>query len=96
LWISLVTDRQDLELAGVDTPEQLARLGRSFFEGRKDVGPKTLEAIERLAGWPPRTAQDAIARALRLSIPDDEEATAAAGDAICALAAVPMDVQAGR
>ena len=69
-----------------DTVDQVAKLGRSYFEARPNCGNRTLDEIGNLAGWPcaKRTAVDAIAAALALSM-DPEEAKEAAGDAIIAL-----------
>jgi hypothetical protein len=57
--------------AGIDTVGQVVRLGRASFEGRSNLGPKTLG---ELAGRPKErlTAADVIAGALSLSLPPDD------------------------
>ena len=74
-------------LAGCDTVEEITRLGREYFEGRRNCATKTLAELAALAGWPPKvaTAVDAIAAALALAIDDPDEAREAATDAVIAL-----------
>lgn len=75
-----------LATAGCDTAEEVARLGRSYFEGRPNCGERTLAELAKLAGWPPkrRTAVDAIAGALSMAM-DPDEAREAATDCLMAL-----------
>jgi hypothetical protein len=76
-----------LAQAGADTAEDVRRLGRAYFEGRPNVGAKTLEELALLAAWPPvcRTAADAIAASLALTISSPEECLDAATDALIGL-----------
>jgi hypothetical protein len=74
-----------LASAGVDTVEQVAQLGRSYFEGLPNCGAKTITELAMLANWPPKTPEDAIAAALSLSVADAEQAREAAADAVVAL-----------
>lgn len=76
-----------LALAGCETTEQVAALGREWFFGRRNVGAKTLAELTAVAGWPPETKTpiDAVAASLALSIPDTEEAREAARDAVIGL-----------
>jgi hypothetical protein len=75
-----------LALAGCDTAEEVARLGRSHFEGLPNCADRTLAELADLAGWPPprRTAADAIAAALAMGL-GPVEAREAAADALSAL-----------
>jgi hypothetical protein len=76
-----------LASAGCDTLEDVARLGRSYFEGRPNCAGKTLSELAALAGWPPkpRSAVDTIAQALGLAIDDPEEARETAADVLSSL-----------
>lgn len=75
-----------LATSGCDTIPQVARLGRAYFEGRANLGPKTLAELAKLAGWPPkrRTALDVVSSALSIGL-DPEEAREAACDVMAAL-----------
>jgi hypothetical protein len=61
--------------AGCDTAEEIARLGRVYFESLPNPGEKSLQQLADLAGWPPkrRTAVDTIAASLALGM--DPQAT---------------------
>jgi hypothetical protein len=76
-----------LAAAGCDSIADVARLGRSYFEGRPNCATKTLSELAVLAGWPTkhRTAVDAIAQVLEMAIDDAEEARELATDAFIAL-----------
>lgn len=76
-----------LALAGADTVEDVRRLGRAYFKGRRNIGAKTLAELARLGAWQPvcRTAADAIAASLALTIPDPEECREAAMDTLIGL-----------
>jgi hypothetical protein len=73
-------------LAGCDSVAEIARLGRSYFEGRPNCAEKTLAELAALAGWPPkpRTALDTIAQALSMAM-DPHEAREAAADVMSSL-----------
>jgi hypothetical protein len=73
-------------LAGCDTVEEIARLGRSHFENVPNLGEKSLAQLATLAGWPEqrRTAVDTIAQALSMAM-DPQEAREAAADVMSAL-----------
>jgi hypothetical protein len=75
-----------LATSGCDTIPQVVRLGRAYFEGRANLGPKTLAELAKLAGWPPkrRTAMDVVSSALSIGL-DPEEAREAACDVMAAL-----------
>lgn len=75
-----------LATSGCDTIPQVVRLGRAYFEGRANLGPKTLAELAKLAGWPPkrRTALDVVSSALSIGL-DPEEAREAACDVMVAL-----------
>jgi hypothetical protein len=75
-----------LATSGCDTIPQVVRLGRAYFEGRANIGPKTLAELAKLAGWPPkrRTALDVVSSALSIGL-DPEEAREAACDVMAAL-----------
>jgi hypothetical protein len=75
-----------LATSGCDTIPQVVRLGRAYFEGRPNLGPKTLAELAKLAGWPPkrRTALDVVSSALSIGL-DPEEAREAACDVMAAL-----------
>jgi hypothetical protein len=66
---------------GIDTVGQVDRLGRAWFKGRSNLGPKTLR---ELAGRPKErlTAADVIAGALSLSLPPDDARETAVGAVI--------------
>jgi hypothetical protein len=76
-----------LALAGTDTVEQVTALGREWFQGKPNVGVKTLNELARLAGWldERKTPREAIAAALRLSLPNPDEAEDVAQDIMIAL-----------
>jgi hypothetical protein len=77
--------------AGISEVSQIAETGRAYFRQRRNCGPTTVAHIGKLiGGWPPtprKSAQEAIAAALPLSLPADQhdEALDVAGDAISAL-----------
>jgi hypothetical protein len=77
--------------AGISEASQIAEKGRAYFRQRRNCGPTTAAHIGKLiGGWPPtprKSAQEAIAAALLLSLPADQhdEALDVAGDAISAL-----------
>jgi hypothetical protein len=75
--------------AGVDTVEQIVRLGRDFFRRQPNCGPRTLAEIGKMiGGWPEqsdRSARETIAEALMLSVADFREALEMAEEAISAL-----------
>ena len=77
--------------AGISEASQIAEKGRAYFRQRRNCGPITVAHIGKLiGGWPsaPRkSAQEAIAAALLLSLPADQhnEALDVADDAISAL-----------
>jgi hypothetical protein len=75
-----------VSLACCDSVEEIARLGRAYFEGRPNCAAKTLAELATLAGWPPktRTPADTIAAALTLAM-DADEAHEAAADVMSAL-----------
>lgn len=76
-----------VSLAGCDTVEEIALLGRAYFERLPNCAEKTLTELAKLASWPPkrRTAVDAIAQALELAISNPEEAREAAADVMASL-----------
>jgi hypothetical protein len=76
-----------LALANCQTVDDIRRLGRSYFQGRRNCGEHTLNELAQLAGWTPklRTPVDAIAAALSLTIRDPEEAREAAFDVLSSL-----------
>ena len=69
-----------LASTGCDIIEDVARLGLSYSEGRRNSAAKTMSELVIVAGWPPkpRTAIDTIAQAPGLAIDDPEEASEAA------------------
>ena len=77
--------------AGISEASQIAEKGRAYFRECRNCGPTTVAQIGKLiGGWPPtprKSAQEAIAAALLLSLPADQhdEALDMAGDAISAL-----------
>jgi hypothetical protein len=73
--------------ANCDTADEVARLGRDYFEGRRNCSTVTMQALATLANWPSKrqTAVDAIATALAMAIADPAEAREAATDAVIAL-----------
>lgn len=75
-----------VSLACCDTVEEIARLGRVYFEGRPNCADKTLAELAAICGWPPksRNAIDTIAAALSIGMPADE-AHEAAADVMSAL-----------
>ncbi len=76
-----------VSLAGCDSVEQIAALGRPYFAAQPNCAAKTLAELAQLAGWPaPRnTAVDAIAAALGMVINDPEETHEVATDVMIAL-----------
>ena len=74
-------------LAGCDTIDEITRLGRGYFEGRRNCAAKTLAELAVLAGWPPKvaTAVDTITAALALAIDDPDETREVATDVMIAL-----------
>jgi hypothetical protein len=77
--------------AGISEVSQIAEKGKAYWRQRRNCGPTTVAHIGKLiGGWPPtprKSAQEAIAAALLLSLPADQhdEALDVAGDAISAL-----------
>jgi hypothetical protein len=77
--------------AGISEASQIAEKGRAYFRQRRNCGPTTVAHIGKLiGGWPPtprKSAREAIAAALLLSLPADQhdEALDVAGDAISAM-----------
>lgn len=65
---------------GCDIIEDVARLGLSYSEGRRNSAAKTMSELVIVAGWPPkpRTSIDTIAQAPGLAIDNPEEAREAA------------------
>ena len=73
--------------AGCDSIEEVAKLGRTYFAGKPNLGKKTLQELAALVGfWPERkTVIDAVAAALAMTITDPDEARDIATDVLIAL-----------
>jgi hypothetical protein len=73
-------------LAGCDSIEEITRLGRTYFEKRPNLGPKSLAELAAIANWPPRlgTALDTIATTLAMGM-DPAEAREVATDVLTSL-----------
>jgi DNA-binding IscR family transcriptional regulator len=71
-------------MAGCDTVEEIARLGRGYFQSLSNLGGKSLQQLADLTGWPPkrRMAVDTIATALGV---DPQEARETASDVLTPL-----------
>jgi hypothetical protein len=84
--------------AGCDTIDDVARLGRSYFETRPNCAERTVAELEKIAGWPPRrrTVANVIATALALAIDNPQEAREAAVDVAIALRRAGFVVTAKR
>jgi hypothetical protein len=87
-----------LARAGCDAIEDVARLGRAYFETRSNCGCHTLAELAVLGGWPPksRTMVDVIATVLRLAVADAGEAREVAQDVALALRRAGFVVTAKR
>jgi hypothetical protein len=71
-----------LAATGCDIIEDVACLGLSYSEGRRNSAAKTMSELVIVAGWPPkpRTSIDTIAQAPGPAIDDPEEASEAAAN----------------
>lgn len=76
-----------LSNAGCDTPEDVARLGRAYFQKQPNCAQKTLSELAAVGDWPENriTAVDAIAAALAMAIVEPEERHEVATDVMIAL-----------
>lgn len=68
-----------LALSGCDTAEEVAQLGRRYFEKLPNCAEKTLAELSEIGNWPPRrsTVADIIATALSLGLGAEESREAA-------------------
>jgi hypothetical protein len=73
-------------LAGCDTIDDIAALGRARFERMPNIGAKSLAELAALAGWPaiPKTAAETIASTLEMAL-SPEEAREVATDVMSSL-----------
>jgi hypothetical protein len=76
-----------LASTGCDTVEDAAKLGRIYFAGRPNLGRKTLQELAVVLGFSPerKTAIDAVAAALAMTIADPDETREIATDVLIAL-----------
>ena len=73
--------------AGCDTIDDVARLGRPYFEARPNCGTRSLTELAELASWPakPHTMVDIIGTVLALAITDATEVREVAQNVALAL-----------
>ncbi len=73
--------------AGCDTIDDIARLGRPYFEVRPNCGTRSVTKLGELAGWPakPHTMVDVFGDVLGLAIGDTTEVREVAQDIALAL-----------
>jgi hypothetical protein len=76
-----------LASTGCDTVEDAAKLGRVYFAGRPNLGRKTLQELAIVLGFSSerKTAIDAVAAALALTVADPDETREVAIDVLIAL-----------
>lgn len=92
-WLRYCSTRAATAIAraGCRSVQEIAAYGRQAFLRQPNAGLKTVGELAKLADHAGGFADDkltpqaAIAKALRLSLPADEDAEAAAGDVVCAL-----------